>query len=80
MNCPFCDSNQVKTLETRYVQEAEWKYRRKQCLSCSLRFSTYEFYDDHARNRVDLTRLHLQHIGTLKKQLKKLRVKPGESQ
>ncbi|NIQ06635.1 MAG: transcriptional repressor NrdR, partial [Candidatus Korarchaeota archaeon] len=44
MNCPYCDSEGVRTLETRDSQNNTIR-RRKECLSCGRRFTTYEYIE-----------------------------------
>ena len=40
MNCPFCETQDSKVVDSRYVQDGI--RRRRECLMCSLRFITYE--------------------------------------
>ena len=40
MNCPFCETQDSKVVDSRYVQDGI--RRRRECLMCSLRFTTYE--------------------------------------
>ncbi|MBU0629329.1 MAG: transcriptional regulator NrdR [Candidatus Margulisbacteria bacterium] len=42
MKCPFCDSIEDKVLESREVDDAETIRRRRECLSCRGRFTSYE--------------------------------------
>lgn len=42
MRCPKCMQNNDKVIETRVSKEGETTRRRRQCLSCSYRFTTYE--------------------------------------
>ncbi len=42
MRCPKCMSNDDKVIETRVSREGETTRRRRQCLKCSYRFTTYE--------------------------------------
>ncbi|NMA20847.1 MAG: transcriptional repressor NrdR [Lentisphaerae bacterium] len=42
MRCPKCMSNDDKVIETRVSREGETTRRRRQCLNCSYRFTTYE--------------------------------------
>lgn len=42
MKCPFCGSLEDKVLETRVLREGEVIRRRRECLSCTNRFSTQE--------------------------------------
>jgi len=44
MKCPYCGSENFKTLETRDSQENTTR-RRKECLSCIKRFTTYEYVE-----------------------------------
>ena len=40
MNCPYCEHQESKVVDSRYIQEGI--RRRRECLMCSLRFTTYE--------------------------------------
>ncbi len=40
MHCPFCSFADTKVLESRLVEEA--MRRRRKCLKCASRFTTYE--------------------------------------
>ncbi len=42
MKCPFCGSNEDKVLESRTLSEGEAIRRRRECLTCSQRFTSYE--------------------------------------
>ncbi|MFA6170218.1 MAG: transcriptional regulator NrdR [Candidatus Margulisiibacteriota bacterium] len=42
MKCPFCDSLEDKVLESREVDDAVTIRRRRECLSCRGRFTSYE--------------------------------------
>ncbi len=42
MGCPNCNSHDSKVLESRDVENGTALRRRRQCLSCGHRFTTYE--------------------------------------
>jgi transcriptional repressor NrdR len=42
MYCPFCQAHETKVIDSRLVAEGQQVRRRRECLSCSERFSTYE--------------------------------------
>jgi len=42
MKCPFCDSVEDKVLESREVEDSSTIRRRRECLSCRERFTSYE--------------------------------------
>ena len=42
MKCTNCYSNDSKVVESRDVAEGEAIRRRRECLKCSSRFTTYE--------------------------------------
>jgi transcriptional repressor NrdR len=42
MICPYCKNDETKVLETRDVEDEPVSRRRRQCLKCSKRFTTYE--------------------------------------
>lgn len=50
MRCPFCNHDETKVLETRETGE-DITRRRRECLKCSKRFTTYE--------QVELTNLNV---------------------
>ena len=42
MNCPRCSENNDKVLESRSTRDNTQIRRRRQCLSCGFRFTSYE--------------------------------------
>jgi len=44
MKCPYCGSENFKTLETRDSPDNTTR-RRKECINCSKRFTTYEYIE-----------------------------------
>jgi len=42
MHCPFCSANDTKVIDSRLASEGSMVRRRRECLSCSERFTTYE--------------------------------------
>ncbi|GAB4271650.1 MAG: transcriptional regulator NrdR [Opitutales bacterium] len=42
MNCPQCDHNETKVIETRMGKDSSSIKRRRQCLQCEHRFNTLE--------------------------------------
>ncbi|MDJ0878100.1 MAG: transcriptional regulator NrdR [Halieaceae bacterium] len=42
MHCPFCGAEDTKVIDSRLVAEGDQVRRRRECLSCSERFTTYE--------------------------------------
>ena len=46
MKCPFCNHMDTQVVETRMGEEGAFIRRRRQCLSCAKRFTTYEFSHD----------------------------------
>lgn len=42
MQCPFCKSEESKVLESRSADDSRSVRRRRECLSCERRFTTYE--------------------------------------
>jgi transcriptional repressor NrdR len=42
MKCPFCGNAETQVVETRVAEEGEFIRRRRQCISCEKRFTTYE--------------------------------------
>jgi transcriptional repressor NrdR len=46
MKCPFCGFEQDKVVDSRESKEGESIRRRRECLSCEKRFTTYERIDE----------------------------------
>lgn len=42
MKCPYCGHKDDKVLDSRSVREGEGIRRRRECLECARRFTTYE--------------------------------------
>ena len=42
MRCPFCGGVENKVVDSRLVKEGEAIRRRRECLECTKRFTTYE--------------------------------------
>ncbi|MDC0609905.1 transcriptional regulator NrdR [Vibrio sp.] len=42
MHCPFCSANDTKVIDSRLVADGHQVRRRRQCLACSERFTTFE--------------------------------------
>ena len=42
MKCPYCGSKDTEVVETRDSEDLETIRRRRECLSCRKRFTTYE--------------------------------------
>ncbi|HHX69921.1 MAG: transcriptional regulator NrdR [Miniphocaeibacter sp.] len=47
MRCPFCDSTNTKVVDSRQVDSETSIRRRRECLSCKRRFTTYEKYENN---------------------------------
>ena len=45
MKCPICSSAESRVIDSRPVDENNSIRRRRECLSCHLRFTTYEIID-----------------------------------
>jgi transcriptional repressor NrdR len=46
MNCPFCGHREDKVIDSRESKEGEIIRRRRECLQCTRRFTTYERIDE----------------------------------
>ena len=42
MRCPFCRSEDTKVVDSRLASEGDQVRRRRECLRCAERFTTYE--------------------------------------
>ena len=45
MRCPFCGYNESKVIDSRPAEEGTTIRRRRECLSCGKRFTTYEIVE-----------------------------------
>lgn len=45
MKCPFCGYTESKVIDSRPTDESERIRRRRECMSCSKRFTTYEIIE-----------------------------------
>ena len=80
MRCPFCNSEDTQVMDTRANPEANTIRRRRRCLQCEKRFTTYERVDlkmprlvkkDGSRTDFDREKL----LGSIKIALRKRPVK-----
>ena len=42
MKCPFCNHNEDKVVDSREIQDGSSVRRRRECVNCGRRFTTYE--------------------------------------
>jgi transcriptional repressor NrdR len=42
MKCPFCDNSDTQVVDSRVSEEGDTIRRRRRCLACDKRFTTYE--------------------------------------
>ena len=42
MHCPFCTAQDTKVIDSRLVADGDQVRRRRECLSCAERYTTYE--------------------------------------
>jgi transcriptional repressor NrdR len=42
MQCPFCHADDTKVIDSRLIADGEQVRRRRECISCAERFTTYE--------------------------------------
>lgn len=42
MRCPFCEADETKVIDSRLADEGYVVRRRRECLTCSERFTTFE--------------------------------------
>ena len=45
MKCPYCGYTESKVIDTRPADEGERTRRRRECLRCEKRFTTYEIIE-----------------------------------
>ena len=42
MHCPFCNTDETKVIDSRLANEGAMVRRRRECLTCNERFTTFE--------------------------------------
>ena len=66
MKCPFCGYEESRVIDSRPTDEGERIRRRRECLKCQKRFTTYEMIEsvplivvkrDKSREAFDRTKL-----------------------
>ncbi|HEX9750625.1 MAG TPA: transcriptional regulator NrdR [candidate division Zixibacteria bacterium] len=45
MNCPFCGHDEDRVVDSRSVREGRGVRRRRECLGCKERYTTYEYIE-----------------------------------
>ena len=45
MKCPFCGHEENKVVDSRSAQDGRAVRRRRECLECAERFTTYEYIE-----------------------------------
>ena len=45
MKCPVCDCSELKVLDSRPIEEGNSIRRRRECLQCAKRFTTFEMIE-----------------------------------
>ena len=83
MRCPFCGTSQDRVVDSRESREGETVRRRRECLACGRRFTTYEKVEaisykvvksDGTRQEFDREKL----LRGLEKAVQKRRVSPQQ--
>ena len=46
MRCPFCGHTEDRVVDSRVGRDGEFIRRRRECLRCSRRYTTYEYIED----------------------------------
>ena len=46
MKCPFCRENNNKVIDSRLSRDGSAIRRRRECISCNRRFTTYEYIEE----------------------------------
>jgi transcriptional repressor NrdR len=48
MRCPYCHANEDRVVDSRTSREGRAIRRRRECLTCQRRFTTYEYVEERA--------------------------------
>ena len=46
MKCPFCANGENRVIDSRISKDGNAIRRRRECLACEKRFTTYEFVEE----------------------------------
>ena len=46
MKCPFCGHTEDRVVDSRVGRDGEFIRRRRACLKCNRRYTTYEYIED----------------------------------
>ena len=46
MKCPYCSSKRDKVVDSRSIRSAQAVRRRRECLKCHKRYTTYEYVEE----------------------------------
>jgi transcriptional repressor NrdR len=46
MKCPYCRENDNKVIDSRLSKDGDAIRRRRECIACERRFTTYEYIED----------------------------------
>ncbi len=46
MNCPFCANGENRVIDSRISKDGDAIRRRRECVGCGKRFTTYEYVED----------------------------------
>ncbi|MFP4459991.1 MAG: transcriptional regulator NrdR [Candidatus Zixiibacteriota bacterium] len=46
MKCPFCEKNESRVVDSRVSKDGKSIRRRRECLACQKRFTTYEYVQE----------------------------------
>ena len=66
MKCPYCGDEESKVIDSRPTEDSERIRRRRECLNCHMRFTTYEVVEtvplivikkDNNREQYDRTKI-----------------------
>src|ERR1043166_3587057 len=76
MHCPFCNAEDTKVIDSRLVSDGSQVRRRRECVACTERYTTYETAElvmpkiikrDGRRNPFDEDRLRAGMLRALEK-------------
>ena len=52
MKCPYCGDEESKVIDSRPTEDGERIRRRRECLRCRMRFTTYEVVETVPLKRI----------------------------
>ena len=68
MKCPYCGAEESKVIDSRPTEDSERIRRRRECLNCHMRFTTYEVVETVPLIVIRVPTVHVLHQAVYSKE------------